>query len=194
MINAGDRGGDDVDRPHHAGWKLGENGLFQARDGVNAQVVGRSRREVDARAPSLVKRVGCRVDHTGQSLNALKLAHRCRRQDRLDGGAQALIVDGSNKTAGKARRGLLEGHDLEAMTALAGRRQAALPHGETAMNNQTGSFRDGHSHPPSRVTPCSDAEPTSNRSPACRRSPVLILATACPASRPHALIVIDERA
>ncbi|MDI4642272.1 hypothetical protein K9U39_15200 [Rhodoblastus acidophilus] len=53
----------------------------------------------------------------------------------MDGGAQTLIVDGSDEAAGKPDRRLLERHDLEAMTTIAGRRQAAFPHGETAVND-----------------------------------------------------------
>jgi hypothetical protein len=53
----------------------------------------------------------------------------------LDGGAQALIVYGPGKTARKAHRRLLEGHNLQAVTTIASRRQAAFPHGETAVND-----------------------------------------------------------
>ena len=112
-------------------------------------MVGCSRREVDARAPSFVQRVDRRVDHTGESLDALQLAHRRHRQDCLDRGAQAVIVDGPGKTASKAHRRLLEGHDLEAMTTVACRGQAAFPHGETTVNDQGGSARDGHGRSPS---------------------------------------------
>ena len=52
-----------------------------------------SRCKVDARAPRLVERVSRRIDHAGESLDALQLAHRRAKQDLLDGGTQALIVD-----------------------------------------------------------------------------------------------------
>ncbi len=60
-----------------------------------------------------------------------------------------LIVDGPGEAASKADRRLLEGHDLEAMTTVACRRQAAFPHGETTVNDQGGSTRDGHGRSPS---------------------------------------------
>ena len=144
MADAAGRGGDDIDGAHHAGRKLVEDGGFQARDGVEARMVGRSRCEVDARAPSFVKRVGRRIDHAGKSLDALQLAHRRRGQDRLDGGAQAFVVDGPGEAAGQPNRCLLEGHDLKAMTAIAGRRQTHFSHGQAAMNNNCRPLSDGH--------------------------------------------------
>jgi hypothetical protein len=59
------------------------------------------------------------------SLDALQLAHRRRRQGRLDGRAQAFVVDGTDEAAGQPDGGLLEGHDLEAVALLPSSRQTA---------------------------------------------------------------------
>jgi hypothetical protein len=67
----------------------------------------------------------------------------------LDGRAQVLVVNRPGKAAGEPYGRLLEGHDLEAMTTVASRRQAAFPHGETTVNDQSGSTRDGHGRSPS---------------------------------------------
>ena len=102
-------------------------------------MLGRARRQVDARAPGLMQRVGGRVDHAGQHLDAVQLAHRRRRQDGLDRRAQAFVVDRSGEAAGEPRCRLLEGHDLQAVAAVARRHQAAFPHGEAAVNDEGGS-------------------------------------------------------
>jgi hypothetical protein len=51
-----------------------------------------------------VERVGRRVDHAGKSLDALHLAHRRGGQGRLDGRAQAFVVDRAGKAARPAGR------------------------------------------------------------------------------------------
>jgi len=150
MTDTGGCGGDDVERPHHAGRKLVEDGRFQARDSGETRMIGRACGKIDARAPGFVERVGCRVDHAGKSLDALQLPHRRGRQGRLDGRAQALIVDRTSKSAGKSDGRLLERHDLEAVTTATTRREAALPHGEATVNNQGGSARYGHNPSPNR--------------------------------------------
>ena len=136
MIDASGCGGDDIERPHHARRKLVEDGRFQARDSGETRMISCARCEVDARAPSLVERIGRRIDHAWERFDTLQLAHRRHGQDRLDGGAKALVVDGPGEAAGEADGRLLKGHDLQAMTALAGRRQAAFPHREAAVNDE----------------------------------------------------------
>jgi hypothetical protein len=149
MTDAGGRSGDDVEGPHHAERKLVEDSRFQARDGAKTPMIGRVCGKIDARAPSFVERVGRRVDHAGKSLDALQLAHRCCGQGCLDGRAQAFVVDGSGEAAGQPDCGLLEGHDLEAVTTVTACGQPTLPHGEAAVNDQCGSMRDGHGRSPS---------------------------------------------
>ncbi|WP_245479799.1 hypothetical protein [Hansschlegelia zhihuaiae] len=149
MTDAGGRGGDDIERSHHAGRKLVENGRFQARDGGETGMIRRVCGQIDARAPGFVERVSRRVDHAGKSLDALQLAHRRCGQGRLDGRAQALVVDRADEASGQPDGRLLEGHDLEAMATVTARRQAALPHGEAAVNDQCGSMCDGHGRSPS---------------------------------------------
>ena len=109
MGDAADRSGDDVDGAHHAGRKLIEDSRFQPGNSIEARMVGGSRGEVDARAPSLVQGVGRRVDHTRKHFDALQLAHQRHRQDRLDRSAQAFLVDGSGEAAGEPDGRLLEG-------------------------------------------------------------------------------------
>ena len=119
MTDTGGCGGDDVERPHHAGRKLVEDGRFQARDGGETRMIGRACGKIDARAPGFVERVGRRVDHAGKSLDALQLPHRRGRQGRLDGRAQALVVDRAGEAARQPDGGLLEGHDLKAVATVA---------------------------------------------------------------------------
>ena len=149
MIDTGGRGGDDVERPHHAGRKLVEDRRFQARDSGETRMIGRACGKIEARAPGFVEGVGRRVDHAGKSLDALHLAHRRGGQGRLDGRAQALVVDGAGEAARQPDGGLLEGHDLKAVTTVTASRQPALPHREAAVNDQGGSMRDDHDRPPS---------------------------------------------
>ena len=149
MVDAAGRGGDDVDGAHHAGRKLVEDGLFEARDGAEAWMVGCSRCKVDAGAPGLVERVSRRIDHTWESLDTFQLVQRRRGQDRLDGRAQAFVVNGPREPAGKPYGPRLKRHDLQAVTTCAGRREAAFPHGETTMNDQGGSTRGGPGRSPS---------------------------------------------
>ena len=149
MVDAAGRRGDDVDGAHHAGRKLVEDGRFEARDGAEAWMVGCSRCKVDAGAPSLVERVSRRIDRTWESLDTLQLAHRRRGQDRLDGRAQAFVVNGPREPAGKPYGHLLEGHGLQAVMTGAGRREAAFPHCGTTMNDQGGSIRGRHGRSPS---------------------------------------------
>jgi hypothetical protein len=73
-----------------------------------------------------------------------------RGQDRLDCGAQAFVIDRPDKAAGESHCHLLEGHHLQTVTAVARRREAAFPHGETTVNDQGGSRRDSHCCPPFR--------------------------------------------
>ncbi|WP_244409656.1 hypothetical protein [Methylorubrum populi] len=112
-------------------------------------MIGRVCGQIDARAPSFVERVSRRVDHAGESLDALQLAHRRCGQGRLDGRAQALVIDGPDEAASQPDGGLLEGHDLEAVATATARRQSALPHSEAAVNDQCGSMGDGHGRSPS---------------------------------------------
>ena len=137
-------GGDNIDRAHHAGRKLRQDRRLEPGDRVESRMVGRACREVDTGAPGLVQGVGGRVDHPGQRLDALKLAHRRRGQDLLDRCPQAFVVDRPGEAPGEPHGRLLERHDLKAMATLARRRQAALPHGEAAVNDEGGSTRDGH--------------------------------------------------
>ena len=111
-----------------------------------------ARGEVDDRAPRLMQGLGRRVDHAGEHFYALQLAHRSCRQDRLDHGTQAFVVDRPGKAAGEPHGGLLEGHDLEAMATTARRRKAGLSHSEATMDDKSGSSRGGHGgFPPSEV-------------------------------------------
>ncbi len=64
-------------------------------------------------------------------------------------------------SAGQPDGGLLEGHDLEAVTTVTARRQPALPHGEAAVNDQGGSMRDGHGRSPSGVAYWRGAAPAA---------------------------------
>jgi hypothetical protein len=71
MTDAAGRSDDDIEGPHHASWKLVEDGPFQARDGGETRMICRACGKIDARAPGFVKGVGRRVDHTRKSLDAL---------------------------------------------------------------------------------------------------------------------------
>jgi hypothetical protein len=84
--------------------------------------------EVDAGAPGLVQGVGRGVDHAGQELDAFEFAERGVRQDGLDRGAQAFVVDRPRKAAGEAGCQLLERHDLQAVSAVACGVEAKLTH------------------------------------------------------------------
>ena len=128
------------------------------RDRVESRMVGRTCREVDTGAPSLVQGVGGRVDHPGQRLDAFKLAHRRRGQDLLDRRPQAFVIDRPGKAPGEPHGRLLERHDLKAMAPLARRCQAALSHGEAAVNDEGGPTDDGH-----RAVDIFDPEPSDFR-------------------------------
>ena len=118
--------------------------------GGETRMIGRACGKIDARAPGFVERVGRRVDHAGKSLDALQLPHRRGRQGRLDGRAQALVVDRAGEAARQPDGGLLEGHDLEAVATVTARRQAALPHGEAAVDDKGGSICACHDCLPPR--------------------------------------------
>ena len=148
VIDAGGRGRDDINRTHHARRKPLDDRRFQARDGGKARMVGRVHGQIDTRAPGFVQCVGGCVDHAGERLDALQFAHRRHRQGRLDGRAQALVVDGTGEAAGQPDGGLLEGHDLKAVTTVTACHQPAFPHGEATVNNQSASTRDGHNRSP----------------------------------------------
>ena len=91
--------------------------------------------KIDAGPPRLVEGVGGRTDHARQRLEAVELAERASRQGRLDGGAQGLVIDRARQAAGQAGRELLEGHDLQAVTALARRSEPKLSHRQPAMGD-----------------------------------------------------------
>ena len=150
MSDAGGRGCNDVERPHHPGRKLVEDGQFQARDGGETRMVARACGKIDPRAPDFVERVGRRADHAGKSFDAFKFAHRRSGQDGLDGRTQALFVDRANEAASQSDGGLLERHDLKAVTTVTASRQPALPHGETTVNDKGGSICACHVRQPLR--------------------------------------------
>ncbi len=95
--------GDDVDGTHHAGRKLGQDRRFEARDGVEARMLGRARRRSMPARQALCSVSAAASIMPGSRLDALQLAHRRRRQDRLDRGAQAFVVDRPGKAAGEPR-------------------------------------------------------------------------------------------
>ncbi len=74
MTDTGGCGGNDVERPHHAGRKLVEDGRFQARDGGETRMIGRACGKIDARAPGFVERIGRRVDHAARAADHPRLA------------------------------------------------------------------------------------------------------------------------
>ena len=137
-------GSDNIDRAHHTERKLCQDRRLEPGDRVESRMVGRTCREVDTGAPSLVQGVGGRVDHPGQRLDAFKFAHRHRGQDLLDRCPQAFVVDRPGKAPGEPHGRLLERHDLKAKAPLARRCQAALSHGEAAVNDEGGPTDDGH--------------------------------------------------
>ena len=149
MTDASCRSGDDVHGTHHAGRKLVEDSRFQARDSGETRMIGFARDKIDAGAPNFVERVCRSVDHSRKGLDALQFAHWRYRQSRLDGRAQTFVVDGADEAARQPDGGMLEGHNLKSMATVTTRREPALPHGEAAMNNQSGSMRDGHDRSPS---------------------------------------------
>ncbi|MCX5480224.1 hypothetical protein OSH08_14520 [Kaistia geumhonensis] len=106
--------------------------------------------KIDPRAPDFVERVGRRADHAGKSFDAFKFAHRRGGQDGLDGRTQALFVDRANEAASQSDGGLLERHDLKAVTTVTASRQPALPHGETTVNDKGGSICACHDRQPLR--------------------------------------------
>ena len=91
--------------------------------------------QVDTRSPSLVERIRRSIDHAGKQLDPFKLSQGRGWQDGLDRRAQALIVDGPCKPARETNRHLLEGHDLQAVTAVACGVEAKLSHRQTAMGD-----------------------------------------------------------
>jgi hypothetical protein len=121
VYNSVGRYSDYVDGPHHARRELVENRCLQAGDRVESRMLSSVRSEIYARAPSLVKRVGSGTDHSRKGLDAFELAHLRLRQNPLDSHAQVFIVNRLRETTGEANCRLFEGHDLEAMAAIAGR-------------------------------------------------------------------------
>jgi hypothetical protein len=95
--------------------------------------------QIDTRAPGFVQRVGRCVDHAGSALmlssSPIGVAGRAAWM-----AVRRLVVDGTDEAAGQPDGGLLEGHDLEAVTTVTACRQPAFPHGEAAVNDQGGSI------------------------------------------------------
>src|SRR3546814_6036836 len=88
-------------------------------------------RKIEAGAPRLVERVGRRLNHAGELLDAVQLAELGLGQGLLDRSAKTLIVDGTRKSASQPRGQMLECHHLKTVPAIAGGAQPDLAHGQS---------------------------------------------------------------
>ncbi|GLS29196.1 hypothetical protein [Neomesorhizobium albiziae] len=100
-------------------------------------MVGRSRGEVYACGPGPVQRVGRRVDHTGGAVSFS--SSPIGVAGRTAWIAARRLSSSMGEAAGEPDGRLLEGHDLEAMTSVAGS-QAAFPHGEATQCDLTSTI------------------------------------------------------
>ena len=125
-----------VGRPFHRQGQRVQGGFLERGDRAQARVLASPRPEVDARAPRLAQRVSRGVHHAGQGLDPVQLAKLRVRQDRPDSLAQCIVVDRPGKSAGKPRRELLEGHDLQPVPAFAGGVQSELAHRQSAVRDR----------------------------------------------------------
>ena len=119
---------------------------FQDGHRVQAGVLARPSLEVNSRVPRCPQRVGGGAHHAGQSLDAVELAERRIRQNRLDSLPQCIIIDGSGQSAREPCRQLLERHDLQTVPALPRRIEPQLAYPQPTVGHCCPTLQVLHLH------------------------------------------------
>ena len=136
----------EVGGPHHRGRQRMHDRRFQNGHRAEPGMLAGPRLEVDARPPRFAQRVGGSAHHAGQRLDAVELAQRRLRQDRLDGLPQGIIIDGLGQSARESYRQLLERHDLETVPTPPRRLEPQLAHPQPAVGNCRPTLQLLHLH------------------------------------------------